>query len=181
MKSPAPVFVMMKYLEDDQIWAASCSVTKPTKWHVRPAKTQISLDIRPFWSESSLCAEWVAKDPRFLHADSKDSDQTGRMPRLIWVFAGRTCHFVGFVTMRLKWMLKLPSLTIPICQTIHFCKFKNISNIFANITSLNSRPGYAGDHNLASYSVKISRSSWLYKACDQWQSKDPTWDLIILG
>ena len=25
-----------------------------------------------------------------LHADSEDSDQTGRMPRLIWVFAGRT-------------------------------------------------------------------------------------------
>ena len=24
--------------------------TKPTKWHVRPAKTQISLGIRPVWS-----------------------------------------------------------------------------------------------------------------------------------
>ena len=42
------------------------------------------------WSESSLCAQLVAKDPSFLHADSEDSDQTGRMPRLIWVFAGRT-------------------------------------------------------------------------------------------
>ena len=31
-------------------------VTKPTKWHVRPAKTQISLGIRPVWSESSLSA-----------------------------------------------------------------------------------------------------------------------------
>ena len=50
---------------------------------VRPAKTQISLGIRPVWSESSLYAQWVAKDPSFLHADSKDSDQTGRMPRLI--------------------------------------------------------------------------------------------------
>ena len=69
---------------------------------VRPAKTQISLDIRPVWSESSLCAQRVAKDPSFLHADSEDSDQTGRMPRLIWVFAGRTCHFVGFVMMRLN-------------------------------------------------------------------------------
>ena len=38
------------------------------------------------WSESSLCAQWVDKDPRFLHANSNDSDQTGR----IWVFAGRT-------------------------------------------------------------------------------------------
>ena len=37
-------------------------MTKPTNWHVRPAKTQI---------------------------------------RLFWVFAGRTCHFVGFVTRRL--------------------------------------------------------------------------------
>ena len=57
---------------------------------VRPAKTQISLGIHPIWSESSLCAQWVAKDPSFLHADSEDSDQTGQMPRLIWVFAGRT-------------------------------------------------------------------------------------------
>ena len=61
---------------------------KTNKISVRPAKTQI-------WaSESSLCAQWVAKDPRFLHADSEDSNQTGRMPMLIWVFAGRTCHFV---------------------------------------------------------------------------------------
>ena len=46
--------------------------------------------IRPVWSESSLCAEWVAKDSSLLHADSVDSDQTGRMPRLMWLFAGRT-------------------------------------------------------------------------------------------
>ena len=32
---------------------------------------------------------------------SEDSDQTGRMPRLIWVFAGHTYHFVGFVMKRL--------------------------------------------------------------------------------
>ena len=34
--------------------------------------------------------QWVAKDKRFLHADSEDSDQTGRMPKLIWVFAEGT-------------------------------------------------------------------------------------------
>ena len=50
---------------------------------VRPAKTQISLGIRPVWSESSLSTQWVAKGPSFLHVDSEDSDQTGRMPRLI--------------------------------------------------------------------------------------------------
>ena len=75
---------------------------KANKMSVRPAKTRISLGIRPVWSESSLCAQWVAKDPSFRHVDSKDSDQTGRMPRLIWVFAWRTYYFVGFVVLRLK-------------------------------------------------------------------------------
>ena len=63
---------------------------KTNKMSVRPAKTQISLGIRPVWSEPSLCAQWVAKGPSFLYVDSEDSDQIGRMPRLIWVFAGRT-------------------------------------------------------------------------------------------
>ena len=74
----------------------SCLVTKPTKWHVRPAKTQTSLGVRPVWSESSLSA-WRKLQSLATHwAHSKDSDQTGQMPRLIWVFAGRTYHFVGF-------------------------------------------------------------------------------------
>ena len=77
-------------------------VTKPTKWSVCLAKTQINLGTRQVWSKSSLCTQWVAKDPSFLHVDSEDSDQTVRMPRLIWVFAGRSCQFVGFVMRRLK-------------------------------------------------------------------------------
>ena len=63
---------------------------KTNKMSVCPAKIQVSLGIRPVWSESSLCTQWVVKDPSLLHADSEDSDQTGRMPRLIRVFAGRT-------------------------------------------------------------------------------------------
>ena len=69
---------------------------------VRPAKTQISLGIRPVWSESSLCAQWVAKDSSFLHADSEDwSDWADAQADLSlhWVHS----HFVGFVMSRLKW------------------------------------------------------------------------------
>ena len=44
---------------------------KTNKMTVHPAKTQISR----VWSGSLLSAQWVAKDPSFLHADS-----------LIWVF-----------------------------------------------------------------------------------------------
>ena len=48
-------------------------MTEPTNWHVRPAKTQISLGILPVWSVFAVRMKkaWV-------------------MPRLIWVFAGRT-------------------------------------------------------------------------------------------
>ena len=74
---------------------------KTNKMTVRPAQTRISLGTHPVWSESLLCAQWVAKDPSFLQADSEDSYQTGQMPRLIWVFAERS-HFVGFVTRWLK-------------------------------------------------------------------------------
>ena len=72
-------------------------MTNPTKWFVRPAKTKLSLDIRPVWSVSSLCALWVAKDPSFLYADNDWVDV-----RLIWIFDGRTGHFVGFVVQRLR-------------------------------------------------------------------------------
>ena len=83
---------------------------------VRPAKTRIRLGGCPVWSESSLCAQWVAKDLLFLHGDSKDSDQTGRMPRLIGVFAGRTWHIVGFVVTRLT-LKTVFILLIIICIT----------------------------------------------------------------
>ena len=33
----------------------------------------------PLVYQSSLCAQWVAKDPSFRQADCEDSDQTGRM------------------------------------------------------------------------------------------------------
>ena len=75
--------------------------TKPTKWHARPAKTQIGLGMCPVWSESSLSA-WRKLGSLATHwAHSEDSDQTGWMPRLIWVISGGTCHFVCFVMTRL--------------------------------------------------------------------------------
>ena len=87
-------------------------MTKPTKWHVRPAKIQISLGIRPDWSESSLSA-WRKLGSSATHwAHNEDSDQTGRMPRLIWVFAGRTCLFVGCSYIFMKNLRNYPSIII---------------------------------------------------------------------
>ena len=61
---------------------------KTNKMSVRPAKTQISLGIHPVWSESSLSA-WRNLGSLATHlVHSEDSDQTGRMPRLIWASLG---------------------------------------------------------------------------------------------
>ena len=80
------------------------NVRKRTFGCVRPVKIPISLRCRAVWSESSLGAFWIAKilDANILHADNEDSDQTARMRRLIWIFDGRTCQRVRFLTMRLK-------------------------------------------------------------------------------
>ena len=61
---------MIKYVDclcsfDPNIWLLiknnlSRLMTKSTKW----------LCVRPLWSESSLCAQWVAKDLSFLHAQN---------------------------------------------------------------------------------------------------------------
>ena len=93
-------------------------LTKPTKWHVRPAKTPISLGIRTVWSESSLCAQWVAKDLSFLHADSEDSDQTGWMPRLIWIFTGRTCHFYTLPHKKWRGIMLYPAKILSVCPSV---------------------------------------------------------------
>ena len=42
--------------EQQKCWSVC---TKPTKWHVPPAKTRISLGIHPVWSESSLKKHWA--------------------------------------------------------------------------------------------------------------------------
>ena len=63
---------------------------------VRLAKTKVSLGIRPVWSESSLCAQWVAKEPGFLHTDSEDwSDWADTQADLSLRWAHT--HFVDFV------------------------------------------------------------------------------------
>ena len=59
-------------------------------------RTHISLGI---WSESSLSARRKLGSFAINGAYSEDSDQTAS---LVWVFAGRKCHFVGFVMRRLN-------------------------------------------------------------------------------
>ena len=63
------------------------NMTKLTKW----VCAQWGLSIRPVWSESLLCIQWTAKDPRFLRSDPQAEMS------LHWAHT----QFVGFVMSRL--------------------------------------------------------------------------------
>ena len=59
-----------------------CSFKCASSWQNQqndcaPCEDSDQLGIRPVWSESSLCPQWVAKDPSFLHADSQDLIRLG--------------------------------------------------------------------------------------------------------
>ena len=64
---------------------------------VRPVKTQIC----PVWSVFAVPHEETL-GPKLPTECPVKTDQTGRMPRLIRVFAGHTVHFVGFVV---RWLI----------------------------------------------------------------------------
>ena len=78
-------------------------VTKPTKRHVRPAKTQISLGIRPVWSVFAVCMKksWVLNYPlsaqRRLWSDWADAqaDLSLRWAHMLlcW-FCHEAAHYV---------------------------------------------------------------------------------------
>ena len=81
--------VQLIAMEDTkQIWATAWQNQQNGMCAQRRLK--ISLSICSVWSESLLSA-WSKLGSLAIHwAHCEDSDQTGRMPRLIWVFTGRT-------------------------------------------------------------------------------------------
>ena len=89
---------------------------KTNKVAVRPAKTQISLGIRPVWSVFAVRMEKPLVLSCPLSA-SEDSDQTGRMPRLIWVFAGCTLILLVLSCRDSDTEILLPSLILDCLQT----------------------------------------------------------------
>ena len=82
----------------------SQSMTKPVKWPVHPAKTDQPghppslIGVFSVDPQADRCLHCLYEDAHTVH--SKESGQTGQISKLIWVFAGRTCHFVAFVMLR---------------------------------------------------------------------------------
>ena len=89
-------------------------MTKPTKWHVRQAKTQFSLGIRPVRHPPSLIRVFAAVHMKKHWALNYLLSAKWRLwsdwadARLIWVFTGCIRHFVCFVMWQLISMWKSP-------------------------------------------------------------------------
>ena len=71
-----------------------------------PSKDSDQLGIRPVWSESSLCAQWVAKDPSFLHADSEDWVDAQADLHLRWAHGSFCwfCHEVAHIYVQIIYL-----------------------------------------------------------------------------
>ena len=93
------LFAWEKYsLSTEQINTIWAPHDKTNKLTVCPAKTQISLGIRPVWSVFAVRMKkaWVLSYP--LGAQRR----LIRLPSLIRVLDGCTCHFVGFLP---RWLI----------------------------------------------------------------------------
>ena len=91
--------IRTRFTAGKSIWATSWQTNKMA---CASSEDSDQLGMCPVWSESLLYA-WRKLGSLATHwAHSEDSYQTGQMPRLISVFAGRTCHFVVFV---MRWLI----------------------------------------------------------------------------
>ena len=86
-------------------------MTKPTKWHVRPAKTQISLGIRPVWSASVLCAQWAARTQAFFMPTAKTLIRLGGCPG--WSESLLGAHAILLVWVRGGSLVLLGQIDLP--------------------------------------------------------------------
>ena len=81
-----------------------CTVTKE-EWLniIELTHDKTNKMICPVWSESSLYTQWITKDPRFLHADSKDwSDWADALVDLSRRWAHRSFCWFYHETAQLK-------------------------------------------------------------------------------
>ena len=104
----SPTQLMIFTLNNWKIWTPEkfCNYPKTGAWQNQQNDMCSQQRLRSAQSESSLFPWRNIGSLTTFRAHSEDSDQPGqRIPKLIWVFAGCTDLFVGFVMLWLKTML----------------------------------------------------------------------------
>ena len=146
---------------------------------MRQANTQISLGICPVWLKSSLCAQWIATDPSFLHADSEDwSDWADDM--LIWVFARRTATFCHEAD-QMHYELHGQTAILKTCQQnlcIPWCTFTSTIHVFYGISSeMSNLCGFHVSHYI--WSLSARRPIRLQRHLQHYYSQKSNTDVTI--
>ena len=143
---------------------------KTNRMTCAPSESQINLGIRPAWSESPLSA-WRSIGPLTTQKEhSKDSDQTGRMPRLIWVYAGCTCQFVGFVMWRLNYCMASeidhPAKHLPTGLSDKLELSLTSGDVFNESVVFKARQNSSIPRNIL-ISLLLGGSTWKYTTCSK--------------
>ena len=159
-------------------------MTKPTKWHMRRAKTQISLGIRPVWSESSLSAWRKLGSLATKWAHSEDSDQTVRMS-LRWAHN----HFVGFVMLRLIWWcarshmsaIAFPDLisATPVAEWLRLLIFSALNRLSSHQCGFEPTSGHMWDkpNSACGWTGGCSRGSPVFAPPSDWCAQNEWYNL----
>ena len=148
-------------------------MTKPRKWPVCPAKTPITLGSCPVWSESLLLACRKLGSLATHWAYSEDSDQTGWMPRLIWVIAGHTGHFVGFI------MLWLSSCAIALHFYIILGQKRDFNIEGAQHHFLGCKNRIEPPHDKTSKMTRAPSPGWSESSLGAWVHMKKAWTLSL--
>ena len=133
-------------------------ITKPTKW-LCAQRRLISAWASAQSDQSSLSAWWKLGPLATHWTHSEDSDQTGRMPRMIWVFAGRT----------------LILLVLSCCGSFGYfyhhvggvwsdCRFL-VSDCRFGVSPVNY-PGASILNNVLYTSFRLCKKAWLHDYCN---------------
>ena len=129
---------------------------------LRPAKIQLSLGIRPVWSESSLPAWRNLESLVTKWAHSEDSDQTG--PRLMCVFARRTLIFwFCYVVAQIKTVRKFRETNNPAHD-----KFNNQVKTQISWASTQSDKRLCCPHAVATHPKSAQRRLIRLDGCPGW-------------
>ena len=137
-------------------------MTKPTIRLMQPAKTHISLHIRAVWSETSLILCAFCSLQAIQRGINENPCHTGWMYRLIWVFAGHTGLFVGFVVC---WLIFYPTYSNTLSP---YHTYSNI-DLQANFVSKNCWMSYK-PCRLIRFCI-MGHLLWVYSVC---------WVLVLL-
>ena len=94
---------------------------------MRATEIQISLQFRAVWPEPSFSAWRNCASVVIQNVPSGDSDQTAN-GRLIWIFAGRICPKVRFLTLWLIIKLTFPNLSVFWLFQVYF-RYRSLGRI----------------------------------------------------